>query len=208
MKRIDISYASRKQLTWVHSSGTCLVRALFPRGEKLLDLSLLQSVVLMLFNDTDELSYQDIRNALGMTEPELKRTLLSLASGKPTLRVLQKQPKGANVEDTDVFIYNKDFEHKLRRLKINTIQVKETKEESQQTTEKVFQERQLQIDAAVVRIMKTRRTMSHTQLISELYDQLKFPHKPADLKRRIESLIEREYLERDASNAQIYTYLA
>lgn len=38
--------------------------------------------------------------------------------------------------------------------------------------------------------------------------QLKFPIKPADLKKIIESLIDREYLERDKSNPQIYNYLA
>ncbi|KAG5622109.1 hypothetical protein H5410_007327 [Solanum commersonii] len=38
--------------------------------------------------------------------------------------------------------------------------------------------------------------------------QLKFPVKPADLKKRIESLIEREYLERDKNNPQVYNYLA
>lgn len=38
--------------------------------------------------------------------------------------------------------------------------------------------------------------------------QLKFPIKPADLKKRIESLIDREYLERDKNNPQIYNYLA
>jgi cullin-4 len=30
----------------------------------------------------------------------------------------------------------------------------------------------------------------------------------ADLKKRIESLIDREYMERDAKDAQIYNYLA
>jgi hypothetical protein len=40
------------------------------------------------------------------------------------------------------------------------------------------------------------------------FEQLKFPIKPADLKKRIESLIDREYLERDKSNPQVYNYLA
>ena len=41
-----------------------------------------------------------------------------------------------------------------------------------------------------------------------LYTQLKFPVKASDLKKRIESLIDREYLERDAANPQVYNYLA
>lgn len=50
-------------------------------------------------------------------------------------------------------------------------------EEQETTTERVFQDRQYQIDAAVVRIMKTRKKMSHNLLITELFDQLKFPVK-------------------------------
>ena len=34
-----------------------------------------------------------------------------------------------------------------------------------------------QIDAAIVRVMKTRKTLSHKLLISELMTQLKFPMK-------------------------------
>jgi cullin 4 len=31
---------------------------------------------------------------------------------------------------------------------------------------------------------------------------------PADIKKRIESLIEREYMERDEANATMYSYIA
>jgi len=56
--------------------------------------------------------------------------------------------------------------------------------------------------------MKTRKTSSHNLLISELYNQLKFPVKASDLKKRIESLIEREYIERDSEDNSLYNYLA
>lgn len=72
----------------------------------------------------------------------------------------------------------------------------------------MFQDRQYQIDAAIVRIMKMRKALTHTLLINELYEQLKFPVKPPDLKKRIESLIDRDYMERDKENPNQYNYVA
>lgn len=54
-------------------------------------------------------------------------------------------------------------------------------EEQASTTERVFQDRQYQIDAAIVRIMKMRKTLSHNLLMSEVYNQLKFPVKVINL---------------------------
>lgn len=54
-------------------------------------------------------------------------------------------------------------------------------EEQASTTERVFQDRQYQIDAAIVRIMKMRKTLSHNLLMSEVYNQLKFPVKVISL---------------------------
>lgn len=45
----------------------------------------------MLFNDADELSLPDIKDASGIEDSELRRTLQGLACGK--LRVLTKHPK-------------------------------------------------------------------------------------------------------------------
>ena len=39
----------------------------------------------------------------------------------------------------------------------------------------MLQDRQYQIDAAVVRVMKTRKALSHKLLVAELMAQLKFP---------------------------------
>ena len=53
-----------------------------------------------------------------------------------------------------------------------------------------------------------RKSLDHNQLLSELYSQLQFALKAADVKKRIESLIEREYMERDKDTASLYHYLA
>jgi len=53
--------------------------------------------------------------------------------------VLNKEPKGKDVNDEDVFHINNGFSEKLYRIKINSIQMKETEEENKKTNEQVRQ---------------------------------------------------------------------
>lgn len=53
----------------------------------------------------------------------------------PQLRVLRKEPAGKDVADSDVFAFNDAFSEKLFRIKINSIQLKETEEENKKTNE-------------------------------------------------------------------------
>ncbi|KAM4630960.1 cullin-4A [Polymixia lowei] len=197
---------SGRKLQWQPTLGHAVLKTEFKEGKKELQVSLFQTLVLLMFNEGEEFGVEEIRTATGIEEGELRRTLQSLACGKA--RVLNKNPRGKDVEDGDRFNFNNDFKHKLFRIKINQIQMKETVEEQVSTTERVFQDRQYQIDAAVVRIMKMRKTLSHNLLVSELYNQLKFPVKPGDLKKRIESLIDRDYMERDKETPTQYHYVA
>nr|XP_055101100.1 cullin-4A isoform X3 [Symphalangus syndactylus] len=197
---------SGRKLQWQTTLGHAVLKAEFKEGKKEFQVSLFQTLVLLMFNEGDGFSFEEIKMATGIEDSELRRTLQSLACGKA--RVLIKSPKGKEVEDGDKFIFNGEFKHKLFRIKINQIQMKETVEEQVSTTERVFQDRQYQIDAAIVRIMKMRKTLGHNLLVSELYNQLKFPVKPGDLKKRIESLIDRDYMERDKDNPNQYHYVA
>ena len=197
---------SGRKLAWINSLGTCIIKAHFNSGDKELSVSLFQSAVLLLFNDAEQLSLSEIFAATGLEDKELRRTLQSLACGRE--RVLLKEPKGREVLDGDVFTFNAAYTSRLYRVRINAIQLKETPEEQAKTNESVLQDRQYQVDAAIVRIMKTRKTLAHKLLVNELVAQLRFPVVGADLKKRIESLIDREYLERDPDDAQIYNYLA
>ncbi|KAL7684245.1 putative cullin protein, neddylation [Plasmopara halstedii] len=205
----DKFYSSKyqgRQLQWQHSLAQCVVKGNFPSGKKELVVSLYQTVVLLCFNGADKLGFKEIREQARIEDGELRRTLQSLACGK--IRVLQKIPKGREINDDDIFTFNSSFTNQLIRIKINSIQMKETKKENEDTHERVFRDRQYQVDAAIVRIMKARKKLSHALLMAEIFTQIRFPAKAADIKRRIESLIDREYLERDSTNAQMYNYLA
>ncbi len=82
--------------------------------------------------------------------------------------------------------------------------------EKAETRHKVEEDRKPQIEAAIVRIMKARQRLDHNTIIAEVTRQLsaRFMPNPALIKKRIESLIEREFLARDEKDRKFYTYLA
>ncbi|VDK49594.1 unnamed protein product [Anisakis simplex] len=206
-KRFYLSKHSGRKLQWQHSLAQVLLRAHFkPTVVKELQVSMFQALVLLLFNEKVEWTYEEITDLTKIEKTELDRTLQSLACGK--LRVILKTPRGKDIKPLDKFTFNEECNDKLYRIRICQVQMKETTEEHLQTEEQVFQDRQYQIDAAIVRIMKTRKSLSHQLLISELFKQLRFSVKPIDLKKRIESLIEREYMCRDKDDTNTYNYVA
>ncbi|KAI5308573.1 hypothetical protein KEM55_005381, partial [Ascosphaera atra] len=158
-----------RKLTWKHSLAYCQLKASFPKGKKEIVVSSFQALVLLLFNDVKEgeqLSYSYIRDALNLPPHEVKRTLQSLACAQ--YRVLNKHPKGREVSDTDTFTFNTNFHTEKFRIKINQIQLKETKAENQATHERVAADRHLETQAAIVRIMKSRKQITHAELVSEV----------------------------------------
>ena len=75
---------------------------------------------------------------------------------------------------------------------------------------RVEEDRSIAIEAAIVRIMKARKSLHHNELVAEVTKQLsaRFQASPIFTKKRIESLIEREYLERCESDRRVYQYVA
>ena len=74
----------------------------------------------------------------------------------------------------------------------------------------VLEARKNRVEASVVRIMKARKVMEHNALLQEVAKQLqsRFAVEPQFVKKRLESLIEREYIARDKDNRRLYHYLA
>ena len=93
-------------------------------AHKELLVSLYQATILLLFNDAEQMTYTAIAQAVGMEDKELRVTLQSLACAK--IKVLNKEPKGRDINDTDLFHFNNKFDVKQLRIKINSIQLKET----------------------------------------------------------------------------------
>ncbi|KAJ2614741.1 hypothetical protein H4S08_001565 [Coemansia sp. RSA 1365] len=154
----------------------------------------------------DELTYMQIQQQTGLEDVELQRVLQSLACGK--FRVLIKEPKTRNVNTTDKFEFNAKFKSPHVRIKISQIAVKEVETDNNEIEEHVHLDRMYRVDAALVRVMKARKTIEHSALSSELLGQLDFVISATEIKDRIETMIDRDYLRRDDADASTYHYIA
>lgn len=209
-----------RRMAWQYSLGHCVVRTNGFSKTYDLVVSLCQALVLTQFvDDETRLTLPVLMNLIGLEDrDEMERLLQSLALGKDGTRILRKIDHDATpgsvkkprmtVDDRDLFCINTSFESNQRRIRIQNIMMKETKEEREKTTEAVSRDRLYLIDAVLVRIMKARKTILHQVLIAQVMEQVKVPAQAADIKKRIESLIEREYMERDAKDRNRYNYLA
>lgn len=91
---------SGTKLTWILSLGTVDIKANFPSGRKDLNVSVYQACILNSFNESPSFSLQQLRDACGIPEIELKRHLLSLCT--PKLRLLKKS---TSAKVTHVFLF-------------------------------------------------------------------------------------------------------
>ncbi|KIJ58771.1 hypothetical protein HYDPIDRAFT_141311 [Hydnomerulius pinastri MD-312] len=199
---------SGHKLDWDHSLGTATLKARFSAGSKDLTVSLYQAVVLLLFNDESEMEYQRILQATGMEEEELKRTLQSLACANK--KVLKKRPVGKDVNKDDVFYFNADFTDPRAKVHINSIQAKETAEESKRTQSHIDSDRKHYLDAAIVRIMKAKKELPYESLKTLTIDAVKshFVPEVSVIKARVAGLVEMEYLRRDEDDMNLFIYVA
>ncbi|PSS06239.1 Cullin-1 like [Actinidia chinensis var. chinensis] len=193
-----------RKLTWIYSLGTCNINGKFEQKTIELIVGTYQAAALLLFNASDRLSYSEIKTQLNLADDDLVRLLQSLSCAK--YKILVKEPNTKIVGPNDSFQFNSKFTDKMRRIRIPLPPVDERKK----VVEDVDKDRRYAIDASIVRIMKSRKALGHQQLVMECVEQLSRMFKPdfKAIKKRIEDLITRDYLERDKENPNLFRYLA
>ncbi|EIW57578.1 Cullin-domain-containing protein [Trametes versicolor FP-101664 SS1] len=210
-ERFYLARHSGRRLTWQPGLGNADVRVKFKSRKHDLNVATFALVILLLFEDILDdqfLTYEEIKSSTAIPDVELKRQLQSLACAK--YKILKKHPPGREVGTGDSFSFNADFSAPLQKIKISTVASRvENTEERKETKDRIDEERRHQTEACIVRIMKDRKHMTHNDLVNEVTRQLasRFQPNPMAIKKRIEGLIEREYLER-CEDRKSYNYLA
>jgi cullin 3 len=210
-----------RKLKWMPNLGDADVRATFTNGGRTrryeLNVSTYGMVVLMLFNDlpTGECyTFEQIAAETNIPHQELIRNLQSL-SLVAKWKVLRKEPMSKDIKPTDKFYFNENFSSQFLKIKVSVVaggsSRVENNDERRATQKRNDEERGHVIEAAIVRIMKARKTLSHHHLMTETIGQLSARFQPDVnmIKKKIEALIDREYLERGPDPSKpSYKYLA
>ena len=99
----------------------------------------------------------------------------------------------------------------MYKIRVPIAHAKENKNlEKADIADKVDEDRRHIVEATIVKILKTRRKIEHNALRAEATKILsqKVTPDPIMIKKRIEQLIEREYMERDNEDRRFYKYIA
>jgi len=155
--------------------------------------------VLLQYNRNDTMSLDELVAATSITKDLLSQVLALLVKAKILIN-----------EETHQYDLNPSFKSKKIRVNLNLPIKAEVKAESSDVLKAVDEDRKYVIQATIVRIMKARKTMKNQALIHEVLAQIsqRFAPKMPDIKKAIETLLEKEYIERVDGSKDTFAYVA
>jgi len=233
------STTEKRRLQWLYNYGTVTLSSRFTNAKLPIQLVVtpLQSCILMAFNDSPKLSFDDLMGALWPKQPGGGRPTLTSSQNASTIqdmsleqilqysiqplvyfkyKVIAKEtdldPKKESIKKGDVFLLREKIPAKKlpRKIQFPVGSAKQTEVETQQDQMMVMKAREFETDAAMVRVMKARNRSPWNQLQVEVINILKSRFNPDSkmLKKRLESLIERKFMERDENDPRVILYIA
>ncbi|KAG7191550.1 Cullin-3 [Scheffersomyces spartinae] len=225
---------SSKKLYWSPKFGNMELRISYPSRTYDISLSTYAGIIMLLFAPQSDEScilpfeekrsytYTEIKGLTQINDADLRRQLQSIAVA-PRLRLLTKTPMSKEVNDLDIFQLNEKFKSPTTKVKVLTVSSSSSSsgstgkvtattadDDSLEVNARIIEGRKVILDAAVVRIMKSRMSLNHNDLIGELLKQLasRFQPLPLMIKQCLAGLIEKDYIMRDPKERNVYRYIA
>ncbi|KAM6496298.1 Cullin [Amanita muscaria] len=190
---------SGRKLTWLWNYSKNELRTSYLSSKYILMTSSYQMAVLLQYNRHDTLSLEEIQAATAISKDILLQVLALLVKAKVLIN-----------EENDQYDLNPNYKSKKIRVNLNQPIKAEVKAESSDVLKAVDEDRKYVIQATIVRIMKARKTLKNQPLIQEVISQIsqRFAPKIPDIKKAIETLLEKEYIERVDGSKDTFAYVA
>ncbi|CAG8707484.1 3555_t:CDS:10, partial [Acaulospora morrowiae] len=200
---------SGRKLNWLFHLSKGELKANYCKASKTgytYQVSTYQMGILLQYNKDTSYTFEELKQSTDLSPEVLMGSLSTLVKAK-----VLNQTKGDNVgEQGSRYELNMDFKSKKVRIQLNVPVKSEQKVEVEETHKTVEEDRKLLMQAAIVRIMKTRKTLKHVVLVQEVIAQLsnRFKPKIPDIKKCIDVLLEKEYIERVEGQKDMFSYVA
>ncbi|EGV63374.1 hypothetical protein CANTEDRAFT_94135 [Yamadazyma tenuis ATCC 10573] len=177
-----------------------LISCHFNGGAYELNVNLLQAIVILLFNDKDTITMDELIQQSNLDVKLLRRIILSLSDKYKIL-----------IEDGDLIRFNHSFTDKSKKLKIPLPRDRDIGSSTSNIPgdDKITtRNRDTEIRSVIVSIIKVDTKILFTDLINKAIETVskKGPVSIQDIKSNIEFLITKEYITRDTDNVTL-TYV-
>ncbi|CAF3821964.1 unnamed protein product [Rotaria sordida] len=194
------------------------LQTLYTKPKYILQVSTYQMTVLLLFNEFKNMTFQKMLDTTQIDPESFTQILVSLLKSKVLTSAginadtLNENLNESGITMNSIIEVNQNFHS--NKIKTNLIKpigsAAPNPIDSKPIYASVIEDRKIVIQAAVVRIMKARQQLKHTLLVQEVIQQLNSRFKPEIpmIKQCIDLLLEKEYLERDSNERDVFRYLA
>ncbi|CAG8496671.1 9525_t:CDS:10, partial [Paraglomus occultum] len=198
------NHHSGRKLTWLWHLSKADVKLTYLDRRYEFSVSLHQLGVLLLFNNVDVLTLKDIKEHTRLNDAEVRRIIKPLVD----LAVFIVEP-GAITDDSELRL-NMKFTNKRTKIKITSSLQSDSPQESDVTHKSVYEDRKFYIQAIIVRVMKSRRVLTHAQLVSEVIVQAKSRFSPdiQMIDNCLDQLLDKQYIGKSKENKDTFVYVA